>query len=273
MAAADRNGPARDEYLSPELVLVDPDLGRRARQRLRDETGQPERERQLASTSARPAVAVASAVPGGGNRLRPTRATGETQTIHGRGWRRILHRAITLAVVVAGIALVAGVVVASPSEIESWLSSDERPAARPMSPSEREGPSSSHAATPAPPAQGAATRTKTQTAPAASSRTAQRPQKGKSSRSGQRTRAFGWGPAPGASLYIVDFYRGRKLIYEGRVSKPRLMLPEQWRFRGRRYRLSPGRYRWDVRAVLRSRPNGRAARVVVRATLRIPRPR
>jgi hypothetical protein len=54
-----------------------------------------------------------------------------------------------------------------------------------------------------------------------------------------------WKPARGASYYNVQLYRGTKILtlWPARAS---LRLKRAWRFDGRSYRLTPGRYRWYV---------------------------
>jgi hypothetical protein len=54
-----------------------------------------------------------------------------------------------------------------------------------------------------------------------------------------------WTPVRGASYYNVQLYRGTKILtlWPARTS---LRLKRAWRFDGRFYRLTPGRYRWYV---------------------------
>jgi hypothetical protein len=55
-----------------------------------------------------------------------------------------------------------------------------------------------------------------------------------------------WTPVRGASYYNFQLYRGGKKILSVWPRKASLQLKSSWRFHGRRYRLSPGRYRWYV---------------------------
>ena len=54
-----------------------------------------------------------------------------------------------------------------------------------------------------------------------------------------------WRPAPGARYYNVQVWRQRK-IFSAWPSGTTLHLKRSWTFEGRRYSLSPGRYRWYV---------------------------
>ncbi len=61
------------------------------------------------------------------------------------------------------------------------------------------------------------------------------------------------------------------MIFEARPSAPRILVPAEWTFKGRRYRLKAGRYKWSVRPGLRGRPRERYGQPIVRATLVIQR--
>jgi hypothetical protein len=58
--------------------------------------------------------------------------------------------------------------------------------------------------------------------------------------------AFVWVAVPGASRYEVVFERGGKIVYRATTTRTRLQLPVSWRFQGATYRLQPGRYHWTV---------------------------
>jgi len=55
-----------------------------------------------------------------------------------------------------------------------------------------------------------------------------------------------WTPVRGARYYNVQLKRGGKKILSRWPGAAQLQLPETWRFKGRRHRLKPGRYRWVV---------------------------
>jgi hypothetical protein len=54
-----------------------------------------------------------------------------------------------------------------------------------------------------------------------------------------------WTPVKGATYYNVVLVRARR-VYSAWPSQPRLQLSRSWTYRGRRYRLRPGVYRWYV---------------------------
>jgi hypothetical protein len=80
-------------------------------------------------------------------------------------------------------------------------------------------------------------------------------------------RAFAWVPAPKATYYLVQFFRGRKEIFAARPPEARLLLPREWTFKGRRYSLGPGRYSWSVRPGFGRPSQARYGRPIVAAEL------
>jgi hypothetical protein len=54
-----------------------------------------------------------------------------------------------------------------------------------------------------------------------------------------------WTPVRGASYYNVVLVRGRR-VYSAWPLRARLQLPSAWTYRGHRYKLRPGTYRWYV---------------------------
>jgi large repetitive protein len=54
-----------------------------------------------------------------------------------------------------------------------------------------------------------------------------------------------WIPVPKARYYNVQVWRNRK-IFSAWPTRTRLRLKRSWAYRGHRYRLTPGRYRWYV---------------------------
>jgi hypothetical protein len=61
------------------------------------------------------------------------------------------------------------------------------------------------------------------------------------------TRTFVWPSVPRATKYRVEFFRRGRKIFEASPLTPRLALPQQWRYKGRRFRLTRGTYQWRVR--------------------------
>ena len=55
-----------------------------------------------------------------------------------------------------------------------------------------------------------------------------------------------WGPVRGAGYYNVQLFRGSKRIYSAWPKMHQLGLPASWKWSGRVFRLTTGRYRWYV---------------------------
>jgi hypothetical protein len=70
-----------------------------------------------------------------------------------------------------------------------------------------------------------------------------------------------WSPVPEATYYNVQLIRGRKVL-SAWPTRPRLRLEWSWTYAGRRYRLTPGRYRWYVWPGLEPRSAGHYGRLV-----------
>jgi hypothetical protein len=77
---------------------------------------------------------------------------------------------------------------------------------------------------------------------------------------------FSWVPAPNASAYEFQLFRGAQRVFRARVEQPRVELPRRWRERDRAQTLEPGNYVWYVWSVSR-RTNQQAAAAIVRARL------
>jgi hypothetical protein len=243
--------PADDE-LTPELALVDPELAERARERLADV---PERAAVAESTvEAEPVVAkiptAADVVPHEPIVAEPDEAEPDEPPAPRR--RRGIGRALVVAVAVLGAVGVALVVPAVLLEDRTASPSTDTPLAVPTAPVEA-APSQPGAASPTPDA-AATDEANGPEAPAAG---------------GPRT--FGWVPVDGARHYHVAFYRGKEKIYETWPRRPRLVLQPQWTFKGQRFRLSPGQYRWVVRPGFGARRTGRYGPDVVDASLLVRR--
>lgn len=80
-------------------------------------------------------------------------------------------------------------------------------------------------------------------------------------------RRFAWAPVKGASGYRVEIHRGSSRVFVRETRKPEVAVPRTWRLDGRTHRLRPGEYRWYVWPIVSGR---RAARAVVQASLSIP---
>lgn len=221
-ATGDRRDTNVGEPLTPELVLVDPDLARRAREQL------PEREpeRRRVAVEQKPA-----AQPPLFGFVQPTPSAHAVDLQLRRRKRRRRNRVLVLLIL--GIATAAAILRVEPLRHFFWESREATvvPSRGTTKPNRR----------PANP-------------PAA-----------------QSARAFAWVSVPNATYYLVQFYRGRDEIFRARPSAPRLLVPAQWAFKGRRYSLTPGRYRWSVRPGFGRPSQARYGQPVVRAKLVIQR--
>ncbi len=81
-----------------------------------------------------------------------------------------------------------------------------------------------------------------------------------------RAHAFGWARVPEASYYRIRFFRGGREVFEALRTRAGIVLPANWRFRGRKFALSPGRYRWVVQAGFGVPSSKRYGKTVVAAT-------
>ena len=251
---ASRAAPVPDEPLTPELVLVDPDLARRAREEMRD--GRPEQPvdpdpPQLAvARSAAPPLPAAIFV----EQTPPLRVGGR------RVRRRRALRLLLVAALAAGAA--AAVVRVEPLKRFFWQSRDAT--VLPRSPAGSSAKTSSTAQVDPKPPPTAAPAKKARGKRADARRRAPVP-------SAASARTFVWVPVANASSYLVEFFRRGRKIFRARPSSARLVVPAHWTFNGRRYTLAPGRYAWSVRPGYGSRARARYGPAVVRATLLIQR--
>jgi hypothetical protein len=100
----------------------------------------------------------------------------------------------------------------------------------------------SRGSTPAPATPAPATPAPTTSAPAATNK----PRK-TARRDLPTTRTFVWPSVPRATRYRVEFFRRGRKIFQASPLRPRLELPQQWQYKGRRFHLIRGIYRWRVR--------------------------
>jgi hypothetical protein len=80
------------------------------------------------------------------------------------------------------------------------------------------------------------------------------------------TRVFVWPAVSRATFYKVEFFRRGRRIFEASPTMPRIELPLRWVFRGRRFRLTPATYRWEVRAAFGPRSRPRYGPPITRST-------
>jgi hypothetical protein len=77
-------------------------------------------------------------------------------------------------------------------------------------------------------------------------------------------RLFAWAPADGASGYHVELFRGGSRVFAADTSRPQITIPAVWTQGGRRYRLEAVGYRWYVWPIVSGQ---RASQAIVQATL------
>jgi hypothetical protein len=79
------------------------------------------------------------------------------------------------------------------------------------------------------------------------------------------TRLFVWLPSRGALYYHVQFLKGARPIFEAWPTDARVTVPLRGTFRGRRFAFTEGRYRWIVRPAFGPRTARRYGEPIVRS--------
>jgi hypothetical protein len=233
------SSPDHSRRVSPELVLVDPELAAR--------------ERADLSLPVAPLERVAPEVPdpgdpGGELTATPApeleRQLEQLQWHRRRSWPRL---AGTAAVVAASLLLLdvrveVGKSPASAEPTSPGITAPARPSQRPVSP-----------------------------APASPRPKSVRP---KSSSGPERdlspkleSRRFAWAPVKGAVGYRIEIREGTKLIFARETTRPEVEIPRTWKRAGVEHALRPGEYRWYVWPIIAGL---RSTKAVVQASLTIP---
>jgi hypothetical protein len=75
-----------------------------------------------------------------------------------------------------------------------------------------------------------------------------------------------------ADYYNVQVYRGKRKVLSAWPKGTRLQLRESWRFRGKSYRLTPGRYDWYAWPGFGERRDHRYGRMLIHKRFTIPKP-
>jgi len=272
---SDSPGEAREtisaEPLTPELVLVDPDLARRAREQLPDR--EPEPRRTTGESIPSPVTSLLD--PDLARRGReqppdrepePRRTTGEAipypvtprlvvvQPDPSTFERRLKppprkrRRGRILILLILAAAAVTGIVLVPSLRHIVW-ESREVAVVQPVR-------------KPAPPPHASST-----TPDKAKPKETVKPKARVAPRSAPSHRPFAWVAVPKATYYLVRFYRGSQEIFEARPSAPRLSLPPKWVFKGHRYSLTPGSYRWVVQPGFGRPAEARLGQPIVSAKL------
>jgi hypothetical protein len=229
------------EPISPELVLVDPELARSAREALPDRPWEAVAPPPRWVPPPAPVVAPAKAPVAEA----PVALPGRERALL---WsRRAATAAVSLAALAAFVAASAG----------AFTDPDDRPYLAPLE-VEAVKPTETVAPT-APP------RTSPAAAPARPSRTTAegRPPSGTAPRFG-KGRTFAWPRYTGATYYHVILRRGDMVVYEARPARPGILLPA-------RLRLRPGKYVWVVRAGFGVRSERRLGPPFLRSSFRVRR--
>jgi len=80
-----------------------------------------------------------------------------------------------------------------------------------------------------------------------------------------------WPKVKRAGYYNVQLYRGSRKVLSAWPARARLQLPRSWNFRGQRYRLAPGHYRWYIWPGFGSRTAHRYGKLIGSARFTIVR--
>jgi hypothetical protein len=79
------------------------------------------------------------------------------------------------------------------------------------------------------------------------------------------TQLFVWLPSSDARYYYVQFLEGKRTVFAAWPTGPRVAVPIRGTFRGKRFAFTRGRYRWIVRPGLGQRSQGRYGEPIVRS--------
>jgi hypothetical protein len=253
----DRTETRPGEPLTPELVLVDPDLARRARKQL------PEKEPEHRRVAVEQGPAAQAPLFGF---VQPTPSTHVVDRQHRS--RKPPRGGRVLVLLILSVAAAVAILRVEPLKHFFWESREATVVPAGDDESAAGVPRGDTLATPKPgpkPQAGSTQRT-------APSRRSAKPKTQRAiPPAAQPPRAFAWVAVPNATYYFVQFYRGGDEIFRARPSAPRLLVPAQWTLKGHRYSLTPGRYRWSVRPGFGRQSQARYGQPVVRAKLVIQR--
>jgi len=249
------------EPVSPELVLVDPTLGERARSRLAEPGDTLARVDALIHTSRMTSLARRSMeMP----RLPGPDVLESTRRISRMGRRSSAVFAGGVAAGALVVALLVGVRVdlrGVPAGADTAAIDEVPPVSMPQTPRTGDETVSQPRAGQTPPA----------TEPPRVGRTPPATKPARAGRTPPATKPapqrFAWAPTPGASAYHVELFRGSSKVFEANTTQTGITIPARWVFDRRSRSLDAGNYRWYVWPVASGR---QAARAIVQARLAIP---
>jgi hypothetical protein len=280
------------ETISPELVLVDPELARRARAQLPDSSVSNGNVTSvvadaIAGASRGQPIVGAGAFPlplSPAGSSPPVRAgeTGELESQHrGALGQKLLLTAAGLFSFLLGVLLASVLARSDPVPSSQPKASPEpkasellaRPASTGSALERTDLPG--HTRTDRKPGRRASTRREMTTrqtpapppSPPSTSSPKTSPRKGSRvpKHGGVATQLFVWLPSRGARYYHVRFFKDKRTVFEAWPTDPRVTVPLRGSFRGRRFAFTSGRYRWTVRPAFGPRGKGPYGEPIVRS--------
>jgi hypothetical protein len=264
--------------ISPELVLVDPELAHRARARLPD--------RRDRNGKVAPAVVESIGGAASGRPLvragLPSPVTAQRKAKPPRAIRpRFLVVAGGLCLILLGVLIrpVDSGTGPAPSR-ETGVSGEEQSA--PVLPHPRASVGPSHVGTPRARGNQKVGVHATRRSGRASAKSDAGPDRSKAPRKGPSaqpspagarastdnrvaTRLFVWLPSRRARYYNVQFLKQGRTVFEAWPKNPRVTVPIRGTLRGRRFAFTAGRYRWIVRPAFGTRSRPRYGEPIVRS--------
>jgi hypothetical protein len=262
-SAGDEREMTSAEPLTPELVLVDPDLARRAREQLPDREPEPRRitREWIPSPATPPMRVVQPSPPTASPATPPIRLVQPSPETFARDLRPPPQKRRRGRVLILLMAAVAATGIALVPSLRHFFWETRRVAVVPTVREPTVPRGEAHSKPKSPPHQTSATPGK------AGSKKTVKPKRRTAPRTAPSNRPFAWVAVPKATYYLVRFYRGSQEIFEARPSAPRLSLPPKWVFKGHRYSLTPGSYRWVVQAGFGRPTEARLGQPIVSAKL------
>jgi hypothetical protein len=256
---AEQAEQAVTEPVSPELVLVDPQLATVARKRLRAAGERPRREaaRDPRADPRAARHAYGERVPGElGVSARAPEDVDNDPSFESRRRGGLVTASAALAIIAAAAAVVSIRLI----DVEDVGGSLPTSVQTTSAPKTAEAPQNQPTSKPSLARRGTASPRSTK--PVVQQKKRLRPPQ----RAAPLTRLFVWPEVSRTTFYKVEFFRGGRKIFEASPTTPRLELPLRWVYRGRGIRLTPGTYRWDVRPAFGPRSRPRYGTLITRSS-------